>query len=206
MAELASEAVADVGAFLARLVRLDPGALVRLRPTGPEATALWARLPFDVLATRLIRSPLAEDATVRAGELLAALERGETALPGRHDVAWRSPLPPEASEVVERVPAAEVRRVALAAAATIRAAVASLGVGERRLRDELLDHVAMIVTHGDRREEVPVRLVQGVVRMGFLGADDTSVRVRAAAGGWLGLEATYGCAWRRVAPGLRLLS
>ncbi|HEY7272796.1 MAG TPA: hypothetical protein VH502_08685, partial [Actinoplanes sp.] len=43
--------VADAGAFLARLTRLDPAALVRLRAAGAR-TALWARLPWNVLVTR----------------------------------------------------------------------------------------------------------------------------------------------------------
>lgn len=217
---LAPAAVADLGAFLARLLRLDPGALVRLRPSAGGVVSVWSRLPFDVLATRLVRWPVASDATVRAAELLAVLERGETELPARHDLAWRSALPPDPGEVLEEVPTRELRRIADAAAATIRSATGraeapSSGsdapsesappvVGERRLRDELLDHVALIVTHGDRRDEIPVRLVQGVVRMGFLGPDDTApVRIRRA-GDWLAAEATYGTVWYRRPGGLRI--
>jgi hypothetical protein len=201
--ELAADAVPDVGAFLARLVRLDPDALVRLRPVRAGAVALWGRLPFDVLVTRLVRSDLAEDATVNAAELLRGLERGERSLPGRHDLAWRSPLPPSAAEVLEDVPAGEFRRIAQAAASTLRAA-GGRGVGERRLRDELLDHVALVVTHGDHRAEVPVRLVQALARMDFLGADDAAaVRIRRAPG-WLGTEGWYGAAWYRTGDALRL--
>src|SRR6266508_1910237 len=149
--ELAADAVPDVGAFLARLVRRDPEALLRLRPVRAGAVALWGRLPFDVLVTRLVRSDLAEDATVNAAELLRGLERGE-----------------------------------------------------RSLRDELLDHVALVVTHGDHRAEVPVRLVQALARMDFLGADDAApVRIRRAPG-WLGTEGRYGAAWYRTGDALRL--
>lgn len=201
--ELAPEAVPDVGAFLARLVRMDQAALVRFRPVRPGLTEVWARLPFDVLVTRLIRSGPDQDATVRASELLDRLEHGDPTLPGRHDLAWRSPLPPGAGEVLETVPGREFRRIARAAADTMRAAVGR-GVGERRLRDELLDHVALVVSDEAHREEVPVRLVQGVVRMGFLGSDDSaSVRVRRS-GGWLGAEARFGCAWHRTGRGLLL--
>lgn len=201
--ELAPEAVPDLGAFLARLVRMDRAALVRFRPVRPGVTELWARLPFDVLVTRLIRSGPAEDATVRAVELLDRLEHGNPSLPGRHDLAWRSPLPPGVGDVLETVPGHEFRRIAQAAADTMRAAVGR-GVGERRLRDELLDHVALVVSDEVHREEVPVRLVQGVVRMGFLGSDDSApVRVRRS-GGWLGAEARFGCAWRRTGRGLLL--
>ena len=46
----------DVGAFLARLVRLDPAALVRVRAgDAGEHTALWGRVPWDVLVSRVRR-------------------------------------------------------------------------------------------------------------------------------------------------------
>ena len=46
--------VADAGAFLARLTRLDPSAPVRLaRPAARRrGRRSWARLPWDVLVTR----------------------------------------------------------------------------------------------------------------------------------------------------------
>jgi hypothetical protein len=60
MADVISRAsVADAGAFLARLLKMDPNALVRLRPAGGGAVALWARLPFGVLVTRRIGADLA---------------------------------------------------------------------------------------------------------------------------------------------------
>ncbi|MGH3713869.1 MAG: hypothetical protein ACRDT4_10480 [Micromonosporaceae bacterium] len=201
--ELAPEAVADTGAFLARLVRLDPAALVRLRPARAGAVALWAALPFDVLATRLVPAGLTDDVTVRAAELLAVLERGERALPPRHDAAWRTPLPPDGGEPLETVPTGEIRRITRAAAQTVRDAGAA-GVGERRLRDELLDHSALIITVGSRREELPLRLVVALARMGFLGPDDTAAVTIRAAGSWFGAEARYGTAWYRPASTLRI--
>jgi len=200
--------VADAGAFLARLLRMDPNALVRLRPDqGGGAVALWARLPFGVLVTRRIGADLTDDATVRAGDLLDALGAAATSLPTRHDAQWRWPLPPEPGEVVERLPAADVHRIGAAAARTLREAAAGgvggRAVGERVLRDALLDHVPVVVeTGGGRRVEVPQRLVQAVVRMGFLGpaagvgSGDARVEVRVAAG-WVGLAAPYGSAWHR---------
>ena len=196
--ELAPEAVPDVGAFTARVLRFDPAALIRFRPTPSGNTALWARLPFGVVVTRRVGGELADDVTVRASELLAALEGGRTSLPRRRDAEWRFALPPHAGRVLDEVPSGELRRISAAAAETLRAA-SGRGVGERRLRDELLDHVAMIVTAAADRAEVPVRLVQGVVRMGFLDRDDaTPVRIRLAAG-WVGAEATFGTAWWRPA-------
>jgi hypothetical protein len=88
-------------------------------------------------------------------------------------------------------------------------------VGERVIRDALLDHIAIVVTgyHGER-VEVPQRVVQAVIRMGFLGdtsADssesvtfgDKSVTVRLVSG-WLGLDALYGCVWHRPISPMRM--
>jgi hypothetical protein len=200
--------VADAGAFLARLVRLDANALVRLRPAGPDTVALWARLPFDALVTRPVGAAVGDDVTVRAADLLAAVGTGG-AMPARHDAAWRWPLPPVPGRTVERLPARELRRVGAAAASTLREAVTSgvrgRAVGERMLRDALLAHVPIVVTADDgTRVEVPQRLVQAVVRMGFLGDDPNDpVQVRVA-GAWVGLVATYGAAWHRPAAGLEV--
>ncbi|WP_089009827.1 hypothetical protein [Micromonospora viridifaciens] len=196
------DGVADAGAFLARLARLDPAALVRLRPVpGAGRTALWARLPWDVLVVRTVTGVAPGDVTVAAGELLAELAAGGAALPRRRDDGWRWPLPPPASLAVETLPAEDVRRIAAAAAGTLREAaahgVAGRAVGQRALRDALLDHVAVVVTPDDAPDvpvEVPQRLVQGLVRMGFLGSGDVQVRV---AGRWVGLVGPYGAAWSR---------
>ncbi|MGQ5262697.1 hypothetical protein ACTWLT_18310 [Micromonospora sp. ZYX-F-536] len=213
--------VADAGAFLARLVRLDPVAPVRLRPAGAAGrVALWARLPWQVLVVRTVdggpADGAAEDVTVAAAELLAELERGGPALPARRDAQWRWPLPPARSRPVEALPAAELRRIADAAAGTLRTAsehgVAGRAVGQRVLRDALLDHVAVLVTPDGPPGppvEVPQRLVQGLVRMGFLGPaggtpgapGDAAVQVRVA-GRWVGLVGPYGAAWLQKATDL----
>jgi hypothetical protein len=216
--------VADAGAFLARLVKLDAAALVRLRPAGGGVLALWARLPFEVLVTRRVRAGFAEDATVRAADLLRALESAGPSRHARLDSQWRWPVPADPGRVVERIPVAEVRRLGAAAETTLREAVArgvrGRAVGERVLRDALLDHVPVVVITDDgARFDVPQRLVQAVVRMGFLGATagDRSagegsargegptaaegatgeVEVRVAAGGWVGLAGAFGTGWFR---------
>lgn len=198
----------DAGTFLARLTRLDPGAVVRLKGGGEHVT-LWAKLPWSVLVSRTVEGAGPEDATVSAADLLAELGRGGETLPGRRDQQWRWPLPPSGARVVETVPAAEVYRIAAAAAGTLRAAstegVGGRAVGQRALRDALLDHVAILVTDGESRVEVPQRLIQAVVRMGFLGrlaptatevvpVQVGEVRVQAI-GRWVGLAAPYGMAW-----------
>ncbi|GII24564.1 hypothetical protein [Planosporangium mesophilum] len=210
MSWLDPASVPDAGAYLARLVRLDAAALVRLRPAGAGALALWARLPFEVLVTRQVAADLAGDVTVRAADLLRAFDADSAELPVRYDSQWLWPLPPGAGRVVERLPVAEVHRIGAAAATTLREAAAEgvrgRAVGERALREALLDHVPVVVTADDgSRVEVPQRLVQAVVRMGFLGPDPAvgDVRVRTA-GGWVGLAGEYGTGWYRPSRGLQV--
>ncbi|MGB2570262.1 hypothetical protein ACPFP2_17670 [Micromonospora citrea] len=200
------DGVADAGAFLSRLVRFDPAVVVRLRPVdGAGRTALWARLPWDVLVARTVAGRAPGDVTVAAADLLARLESADGALPTRRDERWRWPLPPAASRRVEALPAGELRRIAEAAAGTLRSAtthgVGGRAVGQRMLRDALLDHVAVTVTPDDapgEPVEVSQRLVQALVRMGFLGPADApgEVQVRVA-GRWVGLVGPYGAAWLR---------
>jgi hypothetical protein len=197
---------ADAGAFLARLTRLDSGAAVRLRSAG-DRTELWARLPWDVLVTRLVDGPGPGDATLSAAQLLTELARGGSALPPRRDDQWRWPLPPTDGRLVETVAVAELHRLADAAAGALReaatAGVAGRPVGQRALRDALLDHVALTVTlEDDASVRVPQRLVQAVWRMGFLGSggpsggaaggSDAGIRL---AGRWIGISAPFGRAW-----------
>jgi hypothetical protein len=195
------DGVADAGAFLARLTRLDPALPVRLR-SGKGRLALWARLPWGVLVTREVAGAGPGDATVSAAALLSALAGGRAELPPRRDAAWRWPLPPAGVQVVESVAAAELARLAEAAAGTLRevaeGGLAGRSVGQRAVRDALLDHVALVVTPpGGAPVEVSQRLVQAISRMGFLGPAGREVpgaRV-CVAGRWVGISAPYGVAW-----------
>ncbi|MEV4630076.1 hypothetical protein AB0J90_27815 [Micromonospora sp. NPDC049523] len=227
--------VADAGAFLARLIRLDPAAVVRLRSAGPAGrTTLWARLPWTVLVARTVAGAGPGDVTVSADALLAELARGGTDLPPRRDADWKWPLPGSTGQLVETMPGGDVRRIAAAAAGTLRDAadngVGGRAVGQRVLRDALLDHVAVVVTGSTQqagpgeRIEVSQRLVQAVVRMGFLGPGEAAgpgragpgesgrtgaveadlVQVRVA-GRWTGLSAPYGAAWSLKASQLSIM-
>jgi hypothetical protein len=199
---------ADAGAYLSRLVGLDSAALVRLRPI-PGGTEMWAMLPFRVLVVRTLAKPEPEDITVRADELLGTLDASSQ--PRRRDAEWRWPLPPSRGRAIERIPASEIARVAAAASRTLRTAaeegVRGRAVGERMLRDALLDHVPIVVTlDTGERVDVPQRMVQGLVRMGFLGsvtAGDNDVTVRLAMG-WIGIDGSYGSTWYRPIAPLRL--
>ena len=204
MAWLAGSSVADARAFVARAVRLDPGAVVRLRPTGEAAVALWSRLPWGVLVSRGVRGTLALDTTVSGAELLKSLD-GD--LPACRDTDWRWSIPSAPGRVIERIPGADVLRVGAAAAQTVRTAAAEgvggRAVGSRMLRDALLDHVPIVVTADDgTRIPVSQRLVQAVVRMGFTsGAAGEFVDVRIS-GPWTALACAYGSAWHRAAKTL----
>lgn len=220
---------AAVAGFVTRLLRLDPGVVVRLRP-GPAnvggagdagasggAGAAWAMLPFRVLVCRRLADAPASDITVVGSELATWLRAPDTAAPGRRDEAWRWPLPLSDGRVVEEIPATEVVGLAQAAARTARTAIADgvggRAVGERMVRDALLDHVAIVVTTEDgERVEVPQRMVQALARTGLLdpagqvtadtlGVDAVTVR---RAMGWIGLSSRYGSAWYRPISPLRL--
>ena len=64
---------ADAGAFLARVVRLDPAALIRLRPYGEGTVALWTWLTVGALAVRVVPGTGPDDAVVAASALLDAI-------------------------------------------------------------------------------------------------------------------------------------
>lgn len=210
---------ADAGAFLARLLRLDPAALARLRPStvGPGATEIWAMLPFAVLVTRMLPVAVEKDVTVAAAALLDTLRDPAAPPAQRRDEAWRWPLPPSRGRPVETIPTEEIARVAEAASRTLRSAseqgVGGRAVGERAVRDALLDYVPVVVTGSDgTRVDIPQRLVQAVVRMGFLATSpahgsvtlgDNLITVRLSSG-WICLDASYGSAWYRPSSPLRL--
>jgi hypothetical protein len=212
---------ADAGAFLVRLLRLDPAALARLRPsrTRPGFTEIWAMLPFAVLVTRMLPVAVEADITVAAADILDTLRDPAVPPAQRRDEAWRWPLPPSRGRPIETIPAEEIVRVAQAASRTLRSAsehgVGGRAVGERVARDALLDHVPIVVTDSDgARIDVPQRLVQAVVRMGFLPISsaeagksvtlgDNLITVRLSSG-WICLDALHGSAWYRPSSALRL--
>jgi hypothetical protein len=215
---------ADAGAFLARMIRLDPAALVRVRCSGGRV-ALWGWLPLEVLVTRVVRGDGPGDATVGAADLLAALAEptvgavdglaalaepaagglaapaeSTVAMPGRRDEQWRGALPPAAVDELDAVPAEVIQRLLVAGERTFREA--STGADPRAVGDALLDHETVTVSAGGTSAAVPLRLLLGLARMGFLGDDPVRIGV---AGGWVRAAASYGAAYRRRAK-LTLLS
>ena len=99
----------DLGVFVARAVRLDTAALVRLR-SGSAHVHAWVDTPFDALVTRSVRGAVhPADLTVRGTDLLSAVAvSADTVVDpgGLQDIHWRCALPPERGwREVDQVPA-----------------------------------------------------------------------------------------------------
>ena len=103
---------------------------------------------------------------------------------------------------METLPAATVQRLGAAAAEAVRAGRGR--VGDRMLRDALLDHVAIVISTGD--EEIPVRqsMIQAVLRMGFMSTDGHGQITVRIGGKWVGLAAEHGSVWLQTTPSLTI--
>ncbi len=193
-----------IGEFLARLVRLDPQSLVRVR-----AAELWSSVPWNVLVTVPTTAPVQHDITVLAAAWLA-LDADDPSTLERLDAKWRAGTPSGPIVVRETLPVHVLRRVSEAAAETLRetesTGVRGRAVGARALRDALLDHVPIIVaadTDNATEVRVPQRIVQAVARMGFLAGPGEAARV-VTTGPWIGIATDRGSGWWRTQSGLAL--
>jgi hypothetical protein len=106
---------AALGDVVARVVRLDPAAVVRLRDAGGRV-AVWAATPFEVLVAATAPGGVAPaDVTVVASDLLAALTVVDAPAtdPGAAvDDRWRGDLPADGPwERVGEIAAGEVETV-----------------------------------------------------------------------------------------------
>jgi len=191
----------DLGAFVARVVRLDPAAAARLRAGAGTVTA-WASTPFDVLATRTVHGHVdPSDVTVSANALLTALavEKAATVDPGVGGL-WPGDLPPDTGwSPVDVVPAAEIDALTERGLAVARENAGPLGPPT-----SLLDqNVLTVSAPAGPTVKVPLRCLFALSGMGFVGGDG-DVRV-SATGGWLRLDAHYGAVVRRRTLTLPLL-
>lgn len=189
---------ANLGAFVARAVRLDPQAVVRLKGREGGLIDAWVATPFDVLATRTARGSIEpNDMTVFGNELLAGLEvvRGDRIDPGpSRDMQWRSALPPTQHwQIVDKLPARMVSELADKGLAVARDNVGPQGTPPASLLDQ-----AVLTVQGDGLEvKVPLRCLFALSGMGFLSeGDEDSIRVTAT-DAWMRLDARYGAVVRR---------
>lgn len=202
--------VADLAAFLARLIHYDRGAAVRLQAAG-TALAVFGRPPsFEVLAIRAARLAkpyengldIALDVTVSAGELLETVDEPAATLtvPGAvTGPPWAGVLPPRGGWRPEPgLPAPDALRATVAAAvAEFKSRTQELAP-ESRTRAEL-DRIGREIwtrTVGDTR--LPVRAVHAAQSLGFLrpaqGAQVSGETPLAlvSSGAWLRLRTPYG--------------
>ncbi|MCR3721730.1 MULTISPECIES: hypothetical protein [Prauserella salsuginis group] len=190
----------SLGAFIARAVRLDGQAVVRLRMRRPGVLEAWASTPFEVLVTRAVEGEIEPgDVTVSGSELLAALTvaPGERMDPGpSRDLLWRSELPSGAGwRQVDTLPAAIVADLADRGVAVARENVGPQGTPPA----SLMDQTVLTVSGDDNTElEVPMRCLFAMSGMGFVDSSvaDDVVRVTAT-DAWLRLDGRYGAVVRR---------
>lgn len=198
----------DLGAFTARVARLDQTAAVRLTAGVGRVTA-WARTPFDVLVTRSVAGELdpAVRVTAQASTLLTALavDRSAAVDPGP-PAPWLDELPPDDGwSRVDDVPAAELDELADRGLALAREHAGPMGPPA-----SLLDQTVLTVSPPDqgRPVTVPMRVLFAMSGMGFLGSapqetDGPRVRV-SASGSWIRLDARYGAVVKRRVVSLPL--
>lgn len=188
----------DLGAFVARAVRLDNAAVVRLRTRDGRLDA-WVATPFDSLVTRSVPGAVVpDDVTVAGPDLLAALAvvGGGVVDPGRaQDLLWRDELPPEQGwQEVDQVPAEVLSELADRGAVVARENPGPHGAPPTGL----LDQKVITVTGAGFDVGVPLRCLLALSGMGFLGGHGGTETVRVSAtDSWLRLDARYGAVLRR---------
>jgi hypothetical protein len=188
----------DLGAFVARAMRLDRDAIVRLRD-GDGRVHAWVDTPFDALVTRAVRGAVRPaDITVSSADLLAAVAVVGAAVsdPGRpQDALWRCTLPPDQGwYAVDEVPAGVLADLTDQGAAVARNNPGPNGSPPAAL----LDQKVITVSGAGLDVGVPLRCLFALSGMGFVGTLDTSEAVRVSAtDSWLRLDARYGAVLRR---------
>lgn len=199
----------NLGAFVARAVRLEASAVVRMRrrPGSGDVVEAWTATPFDVLATRSVRGSLTpSDVTVSGSELLAALAvaRGSVVDPGpSRDLLWRSELPGfDGWMHVDDLPLDVVNDVTDRGLDVARENAGPKGTPPA----SLLDQPVLTVSGGSFDIKVPMRVLFAISGMGFTGGSGSGsggsgraedvVRVSATES-WLRLDARFGAVVRR---------
>ena len=196
---------ADLGGYLARLLRFDKAAAVRV--VGAEgAVGVYGRPPFEVLTLRTLRlsDPVVLDLTVSAGQLLDGVSAdGSVVLPSPLSGAtsWAGFLPPRAGwSLVGVLLAAEVETAAIAGIEEFKSRAEAIP-DESRTRATVDALAAEIwdrpLTHG-----LPVRAAHAARAMAFLGQAQSAEVAVSRSGRWLRLDAPFGTVVLRVGGGL----
>ncbi|GAB3544412.1 hypothetical protein J2S53_004451 [Actinopolyspora lacussalsi] len=200
----------DLSAFVARAVRLDGQAVVRLRNrSDAERIDVWSATPFDALCTRSVGGEVEPaDVSVSGNELLAALtvSNGPVMDPGpERDLLWRSELPPpEGWRHVDDLPARVVGEVAEQGVGVARQNVGPKGTPPA----SLMDQEVFTVSGSGLQVKVPLRCLFVLTGMGFLASDppeEEIVRVSATET-WLRIDSRFGAVVRRRYALLPLLT
>jgi hypothetical protein len=203
VAELLVSDTDDLGAFVARVVRLDQGCLVRLRQrrdTDADIVEAWAQTPFDTLVTRAVRGSLRPtDVTVTGSGLLTALAvvGGDRIDPGPpQDILWHAALPPAVGwATVDSLPLGIVNEVTEQGMALARENTGPKGTPPA----SLLDQAVLTVSGAGLDVKIPLRCLFALSGMGFTGATPAEgevVRV-SATDSWLRVDARFGAVVRR---------
>jgi hypothetical protein len=192
----------DLGAFVARAVRLDTSTAVRLRQRAAgDRVDAWVATPFDALVTRSVAGAVEPaDVTVSGSELLAALAvvGGPRLDPGpARDLLWHSALPPvNGWQYVDQVPAPLLADLADRGATLAREHPGPRGTPPA----ELLDQTVLTVSGSGMDVKVPLRCLFALSGMGFVttgGADTNELVKISATDAWLRMDARYGAVVRR---------
>jgi hypothetical protein len=204
------DALSELSPVLRRAVTLDPRGLARIR-LGAEAASVLVRLPFDVLVSRTIATPVRDrpvDVTVAAAEALAWLDGERADPPESRDAEWRTGLPPATGwRRIELVPDDVVRGLVRSGALAVKAAAEREGVPGAQPRaevaDALLDSAVLTVSDdAGSSAAVSLRALSALTRMGFLPrGGETAVDV---AGRWIRVVAEYGTVYIERPGGLVL--
>lgn len=189
---------ANLAAFVARAVRLDAQALVRLRSREGGVVEAWTATPFDVLATRAIHATVTPaDVTVSGNELLAGLTvaRADVVDAGPpRDLLWRTELPALGGwSYVDDVPASVLTELTDRGLTVARENVGPQGTPPA----SLLEQPVLTVSNGDLDLKVQLRCLFALSGMGFTGADNDDVVRVSATDSWLRMDARYGAVLRR---------
>jgi hypothetical protein len=192
---------ADLATFVARVLRLDDTAVIRLRARGADHVVAWVTTQFDVLACRVVRGEVpSRDICAGADQLargLAAADASgdvDTGFP--MDSAWRGALPADTGfEYLDDIPATTLLDLVQRGGELAREHGSAHGPPV-----SLLDQSVVTVDSAAGQEiDVPMRCVFALSAMGFIPtqpSEDEPVRVRALPS-WVRLDARYGSVYRR---------